>query len=310
MGLATTNTLYPVYVYEEGMELPKEGTYFVVAGNGLYMHKDTGLVRCFVPVNKIGVLEDLSAEAEVECKLPKIPARLTWRVKEFFRRVVEVHRAEAEVTLYYNKDTQDYKLHIPEQEVSHAGVRYKRQALTHVPGMEGYLRVGTIHSHCDFGAFHSGTDIGDERDFDGLHVTFGHNDRDEFTISATVVVNDNRVKIDPLTVLEGLRFVSEPETYALIDADYDREHHEWAQGIDKWMEQVTGSGRGWFASSFNRDPNAINKGSKVVWVSDTSPLKAAMGDGPFEVLEASPNKVVIKTKVGLARLSSKLFKKV
>ena len=70
--------------------------------------------------------------------------------------------------------------------------------------MEGYLRVGTIHSHCDFGAFHSGTDINDEADFDGLHVTFGHNNRDIFTISASIVVNNIRKSVEPMDFIEGV----------------------------------------------------------------------------------------------------------
>jgi hypothetical protein len=313
MALATTNTLFPVYVYEAGMDLPKEGTYFVVAGNGLWMHKDTGIVRCFVQVENIGVLEDLKADAAVECSLPKIPARLVWRIKEFFRRVVEKHRAESEVTLFYSKEKGDYKLHIPQQRVSHGGVSYRREGLTHVPGMEDYLRVGTIHSHCDFGAFHSGTDIGDEEDFDGLHVTFGHNDRDDFTISATVVSNGHRAKIDPLAVLDGVEPVvvadGGRDSYYKFVPDYaghDRAAHDWATGIDVWMGQVTGASL-W---GFNDAEPPMQVGEHVEWAGDCGQLREAMGDGPFEVVEVEDGKVVINTNTGLARLSDKLFKKV
>lgn len=38
---------------------------------------------------------------------------------------------------------------------------------------QGFAVFGTIHSHCDFGAFHSGTDDEDEADFEGLHITIG-----------------------------------------------------------------------------------------------------------------------------------------
>lgn len=314
MGLATLNTLYPVYVYEEGMELPKEGTYYVVAGNGKFLHKDTGLVRCFIPVENISVLEDLNMEAEVECKLPKVPARHVWRIKEFFRRVVEKYRAEAEVNLYFNKNTGDYKIHVPEQTVTHGGVRYKRVALTHVEGMEDYLRVGTIHSHCDFGAFHSGTDVGDEEDFDGLHVTFGHNDKDRFTISASVVVNGHRMKVDPESVLEGIThpqgICGGDNQYGLIDSDADRDHHQWADGLDEWMAQVSGSlVWGYFPTTSH---NGLGTGDKVAWAGDNTAtqLKSVVGEGPFEVLAAESGKLVIKTNVGLARFSSKLFKKV
>lgn len=38
---------------------------------------------------------------------------------------------------------------------------------------DGYELIGTIHSHCDFAAFHSGVDDADEINFDGLHITIG-----------------------------------------------------------------------------------------------------------------------------------------
>lgn len=308
MALATVNSLFPVYAYEEGMDLPKEGTYFVVAGNGLWMHKDTGIVRSFVPVKNISCLEDLKAEVELECKLPKIPARLVWRVKEFFRRVVEVHRAESEVTLYYSKETGEFRVHVPHQQVSHGGVRYERVGLTHLDGMESYLRVGTIHSHCDFGAFHSGTDVGDEEDFDGIHVTFGHNDRDDFTISASVVVNGHRSAVAPESILDGIVPVTHgtchgDRVYTLADITLDRREHEWAEGIDGWMKRVTGS----WGTRFNPAPD-FAVGDKVQWASDTNPLAATVGAGPFEVVETNGGAVVIKCNVGRARLSEKMFK--
>ncbi len=42
--------MFPVYTYQEGMELPEEGNYYLVSGNGLWLHKDTGIVKAFIPV--------------------------------------------------------------------------------------------------------------------------------------------------------------------------------------------------------------------------------------------------------------------
>jgi hypothetical protein len=39
---------------------------------------------------------------------------------------------------------------------------------------EGFKVAGTIHSHCNFSAFHSSTDDADEIGFDGLHITIGN----------------------------------------------------------------------------------------------------------------------------------------
>lgn len=319
------NAGFPVYIYEEGIELPEEGTYFLVSGNGLWMHKDTGIVRGFVPVDNISVLKELDAHAHVECSLPKVPARCVWRIKQFFRDVVAKYHAEAEINLYYNKETKDYKIHIPEQTVSTGGVHYKRMALTHVDGMENYLRVGTIHSHCDFGAFHSGTDVGDEEDFDGLHCTFGHNDKDEFTIAASVVVNGYRLEVNPMDVLEGIDPAA-PEApampfhkgkrttdkyFSLASVDQDVAD-QWNKGLDKWMGQVSGQkwsiwGNGGGGGNFNK----IKKTDKVNWAGDcnTVSFRARCGDGPFEVDEVENGMVTIVTKVGLARFSEKLFNK-
>ena len=321
---STFNPGFPVYIYEEGFELPKEGTFFLVSGNGLWMHKDTGIVSGFVPVDNISVLQELDANAHVECNLPKVPTRCVWRIKNFFKNVVAEHHAEAEINLYYNKETNDFKIHIPEQTVSSGGVNYKRMALTHRDGMEDYLRVGTIHSHCDFGAFHSGTDIGDEEDFDGLHCTFGHNNKDDFTISASVVVNGHRLAVDPMDVLDGIEplgsshelpdvsihkhSVRSDKYFRLLPVD-NEVAEEWNTGLDKWMNQVKAAKRWW--GSWSKEC-VICKGDKVVWAGDCTSVsfRSRCGDGPFEVEEVSGGTVTVFTNVGLARFSEKLFKKV
>ena len=309
MALATTNTIYPVYVYEEGMKLPKDGNYYVVSGNGLWLHKDTGVVRGFVPVRNISMLEDLNADIEVGCNLPKIPEKLVWQIKEFFRRVVEIHHAEAEVTLYYNKEKKDFKIYVPKQKVSHASVNYQTVGLTHIEGMQDYLRVGTIHSHCDFGAFHSGTDHEDESDFDGLHITFGHNNRDEFSISASVVINGTRNKVDPETVLEGIA-AHDAQFYVLTSQNKDRQNDEWAQEISQWLEKVEGFKNIFFSSNRlfgNFNIGNIEKGSIVTW--KNSSFYENHGEGPFEVQEVEDDKIVINTKIGLLKFPATMFRK-
>lgn len=234
---------FPVYVHEAGQELPKDGTFFVVAGNGLWIHKDNGVVRGFSRVDQISILEDLNVEAHSQFLLPKIPARDVWRIKTFFKAVVDKHRAESNTLLYYNKETKDWKVVVTEQSVTHGSVRYVRQSLAATPELSGYLMVGTIHSHCDFQAFHSGTDHDDEEFFDGLHCTFGHNDQDVFTISATTVMNGQRTKIDPMTVLEGIEHIG-GDRYQLQSVSPEVAD-DWAQGVPGWLDKVNG-GTGFF----------------------------------------------------------------
>lgn len=295
------NPGFPVLIYKKGMELPPNGTYFVVAGNGLWMHKDTGICKCFVPVNNISVLDDLNAEKCVLIDLPHIPMKLVWQIKKFFSLVVEKYSAEAQVTLYFNKDTQEYKVHIPEQCVSHGSVKYKRIGTVHLKGLEGFLRVGTIHSHCDFEAFHSGTDISDEEDFDGLHITFGNNDKDCFTISATVVVNGYRSLIEPEKVLEGI-VQREHDCYNFLDITPEQ-GKLWANDLNKWILNVNSKEVNSFLGLDPQDSEFLD------WADDMKSiqLKSTLGNGPFRLISKDNGKVLIETPTGIAELSEHFF---
>jgi hypothetical protein len=77
--------------------------------------------------------------------------------------------------------------------------------------------VGTIHSHCNFSAFHSGTDTHDEETFDGIHITLGHVDRKEFSMVASVAVNANRVQLEPENCTSG---VVRKSNKAVVQAQY------------------------------------------------------------------------------------------
>ena len=111
----------------------------------------------------------------------------------------EKRHTESVVILFYQMDTKEWRVEVPEQDVSPAGVRYKDGLQ-----VEGFLKVGTIHSHCDFGAFHSGGDQHDEEHFDGLHVTVGKVQRDLPELSVSVVVNGHRFMKEPWDYLEGV----------------------------------------------------------------------------------------------------------
>lgn len=293
------NPGFPVYIYRDGMDLPQEGTYFLVAGNGLWMHKDTGICRCFVSVDNISCLDDLDVESNVEVSLPKIPSKLVWQIKQFFKQVVAKHYSEAEVNLFYSSQRNEYLIDVPEQEVGHASVHYQRKTKTHIEGQEDFLLVGTIHSHCNFHAFHSGTDVDDEDDFDGLHVTFGNNDKDEFTISASVVTNGVRRQINPSDILEGIReiAVSANEVhYRLAQVD-EAIAEEWFQVIDEWMKNV----------------KRLSRQNVVVWADNVKDnnLKEFFGNGPFKVVdEIGTNNVIVQTDFCELLLPKIFFKEV
>jgi len=275
------NPGYKVFHYEDGVELPTTGTFYVVAGNGIFLHKDTGAIKGFVPVNGVDFLNDMEKEkATIRWDGPKIPYDVAYKIKHFFRLVVNKYHAEACTILYFNHETKEWGVVVPLQRVSHGSVAYKREAISHMVG--DFVPVGTIHSHADFNAFHSGTDVGDEESFDGLHLTFGHNNKDSISISGCVVMNGLRVKVDPVSVLEG--FVGVGEFYNIVEPEWTAEKvAEVHAEVEGWMENV--NQREWVAGVGYKSGDEIQTGDKVLWAENVgSSWKKTYGEGPFEVI--------------------------
>lgn len=318
----TFNPGFPIWIYKKDMELPQTGNYYVVAGNGCFVHKDTGLVSCFVPVESISVLPDLELPTTVSSGLPRMPASAVYRTKKFFQEVVARWKTEAIVLPYFNLETKEYWVEPPDQSLSPCSVRYRRPKF----GYAGWLRVATIHSHNDFEAFHSGVDVHDEEDSDGVHITFGDNDKDTFTITASIVVNGYRLQIDPLQILDGIEVDDEhaeitvkygsdriTKHYRLLPVDPEQQK-QWLEPIPGWMERVK-----YCATEFRyvRDPEIdleFKPGNQVMWRGDMSQvsLKTLYGSGPFEISQVSGDGgwVTVNTEAGPTVFNAKLFKHV
>lgn len=146
---------------------------------GYYRARRETVVR--VVKNKLfkGVVcvDDMPVDVEegiTEIYLPKIPRKVIEKVHDFFKYTYYKFKSEAVVLLWYNYETDKWSVEVPEQNVSSAFLDYERD-----PKFEdkiramGFTFVGTIHSHGEMGAFHSGTDDDDEFNFDGLHITIG-----------------------------------------------------------------------------------------------------------------------------------------
>ena len=193
--------MFPVYVAEKGASLPKEGTYYVVTRDKFYLHKDTGIVKALVEVDEIKMLGELSPY--VELRLPKLPPDIIYKAWKFFNLVFDKYHSESAVVIHYNPENQTYYLHCPDQVVSHGSVNYDLD-----DRFENYQLVGTIHSHCDFSAFHSGIDVDDEVDQDGVHITLGHVNTKQFSASGCLVVNGTRFELELENAALGVRRVT------------------------------------------------------------------------------------------------------
>lgn len=226
---------YPIIVLNGEQELPESGSYYVIADNGIFFHKEDGILSIDFKVESITDLDHYD-QSEVKLKFPKIPAQRINEIKLFFATVVEKYKAESCVNLFYSAKEKNWAFKISEQDVSHGGVAYDKSAKT-IELPLGYVPVGSIHSHCDFEAFHSGVDVSDEKNWDGLHVTFGHNDREQFTITACVVNNNGvRIKIDPLDVMDGIRLATNVSgRYELETNVYDQ---ETIDNINSWVDNL------------------------------------------------------------------------
>jgi len=186
----------PVYVKQPGAEAPPSGTHYVVARNGLHMHVQNDWLDAVIPVKEFSALEREEVRATV--LLPPIGARVFAEIFTFFEAVFKRHSTEAAVLLHYSKEY-GWAFTVPIQHVSRAYVKYEMDER-----LAGYRCVGTMHSHGSISAGHSQTDIHDEAEFDGIHVTLGSFQRSpQFTMAAEIVCRGQRFKL-PIIMLEGV----------------------------------------------------------------------------------------------------------
>jgi hypothetical protein len=261
--------MFDLFVLEKDTrpeDLPQEGTFYLVTADGLYIHRDEILFKSLVKI-KHCIPHLGTINPQVTMKVDKIPGDVLYKARLFFRHVFKRLHAESELDLHYHKEKKEYLLVCRNQTVSHGSVNYgllRRDLVADKETKErllqlseqGYWRVGTIHSHCDFNAFHSGTDRHDESVIDGIHITVGHVDKKCFSLAASIVDSDNRFSIDPETMVLGIErsqqqnpghrsdeafFVttlSEEEQVAIRDA--------FQPTLDEWSEIVVPANQGWF----------------------------------------------------------------
>ncbi|MGD2071997.1 MAG: Mov34/MPN/PAD-1 family protein [Candidatus Thorarchaeota archaeon] len=185
--------MFNIYLHDSE-KLPEDDICYIVAKDGVYLKKKMGVLESIAKVDKISILNEIKSTASLN--IPMIPAPMFAKVVEFFKAVHEKHRAEAVALLFYNQNTENFKIVIPKQEVSMAKCEYDRNIQ-----IRDYTLLGDIHSHGNMSAFHSPTDDKDEyTDNDGLHITVGYVASDNVGVSLSITAN-------------GTRFVGEPEDY-------------------------------------------------------------------------------------------------
>lgn len=183
---------------------PENGPYIIATKDGYYVHRKFHFGRVLVPTKEAPATP--SATPTLWTDFEKLPTELIGQAYSFFKAIYEKRKSEAMVDITWSKE-HGYRLFVPPQTATGGGVNAKRN-LEHYRGRI----VGTIHSHCNFNAYHSGTDTHDADDHDGLHITIGDVLKDQPSIAIMISVAKERWSLELSDIIEGdLQLVPHPE---------------------------------------------------------------------------------------------------
>ncbi|MBI5138551.1 MAG: Mov34/MPN/PAD-1 family protein [Candidatus Vogelbacteria bacterium] len=217
--------MIPIIVLSKGVEIPKEGTCYLITRHGVFLRKKNGLIEAIIPIHGIPFLETVQASARLH--IPKIPALETARIVGLMQRVYRAYHTESVVLIHFNPQEQSFLVQCPPQTVTPASLGYDSQEQ-----YQGFRLIGTAHSHGSMSAFHSGADDMDEKHFDGLHITFGNMGSEDFSVSSSIVVNGRRTQVVPEEVLEGITKVGRNEEDEVIKLRSQMSEFQEAQTLD------------------------------------------------------------------------------
>lgn len=201
-----------------------ESPFYVGAYDGLWAHRRMLIGRGMAKVDYWPKSYSAFGAKDLDFlfEAPPIPALLMGQIVNFFERIYDRQHTEAAVLLVMHTETKEWRVFVPTQLVSHGGVNYVFEP-SHI--QRPWVIVGSIHSHCDFGAGHSSTDTGDADGFDGLHCTIGMIKRDIPQIVAMVAMN------------KKLKHFKEDEFPTLFDFSEPKQH-EAPAWWDRYVEDT------------------------------------------------------------------------
>lgn len=132
---------------------------FIMSKNGVMKVVQNAVGLFVVEAGDVPGLPDIAEGLLLN--IPKIPYHLLLQTITFFKAVMEKYNnSEAMVQFYYDKENSSYIMHCPEQEVSGASVKFKRNATMD----DTYTLVMDIHSHNTMSAHFSSIDDADEKE--------------------------------------------------------------------------------------------------------------------------------------------------
>jgi hypothetical protein len=167
----------------------------------LYIHSGKPLIKKEINDKLSGYFpvayEELKEDPALELRCGKMSLSLWRTIASFFRLVNKEEKAEAQVRLFYSDIDKHWKAWAFPQEKD-TGMTTKelpdhetfQQQMNQMLDNGKYYQWGTCHSHCNAGAFQSGTDKSDEQNSPGIHITMGKIDESEIDLHVrfTVVI--------------------------------------------------------------------------------------------------------------------------
>jgi hypothetical protein len=185
---------------------PESGPYIVATKKGYYVYRDFHFGRVLVPTSEAPLTPEGEPTLWHNFDEQRIPHEIIGQAFSFFKTIYEKRKSEAMVDITWSPD-RGYRLFVPPQRATGGGVKATRTPEHY----RGHV-VGTIHSHCNFNAFHSPTDTHDADGHDGLHITIGDVLKDQPTIAIMISVASKRWNFKLDEISDGpLKLIPHPE---------------------------------------------------------------------------------------------------
>lgn len=234
--------MYPIFIKHQGETPPTEnGNCFILARNGCFVRKKMRYWEATVPVPEISTLEPQTPT--LTPLFPIIPKKILLEILRLFAWIYHTHGTEAVVLLWINTTTNKYRISVPPQRVSAGRATYD------IPRRNPEeLLIGTFHSHGSGSAFHSSTDVCDEKSIDGIHGTFGRLGKTgrsrNFELSVQVAINGTRFPLNPEEWIRGI--VKVPSKIRVPDPNHTFYLNNQENMLPRsytppqeWLEQIT-----------------------------------------------------------------------
>jgi len=164
-----------IELYSDYFEI--KGNYaFVLAGDGIYLIKKTCLCEAWIKLEKEEIPPFKEIAEKIVVKLPKkIPYEWVQKSVKFFKTVLYTLGTEAILIVFYHPEKEEFRIDAPMQVASAGQVRTVEPIIS----IDGFLPLGSVHSHGCGSAFHSSGDVSDEKKHSGLHIVCGNLDKEK-----------------------------------------------------------------------------------------------------------------------------------